>query len=106
MEQNTNTPFARRAQHQQHRATTALEKYLQRHLCAAAATGAHLDLEVVITMDFKCHVRVTGVADGLITGVMLLGFRHDLPRHCGGDAAIRIDSIMMVERIIGTESSE
>lgn len=106
MEQNTNIPFARRAQHQQHRATIALEKYLQPHLCAATATGAHFDLEVVIATDFKCHVRVTGIAGGLITGVMLLGFRHNLPRDCGGDAAIRIDSIMMVERIIGAGSSE
>jgi hypothetical protein len=106
MKQNPSSPSARRAQHQQRRATTALKKYLQRHLSGATETGAHLDLEVVITTDFKCHVRVAGVADGLVTGVMLLGFRHDLPRRCGADAAIRIDSIMMVERIIGTEASE
>jgi hypothetical protein len=104
MEQNPNTPFARRAQHQQHRATIALEKSLQHQLRGALATGTHLDLEAVIGTNFKFHLRVTAVDDGLLTGIMLIGFRHDLPRPLAGETAIRIDRIMMIERIIPTEA--
>jgi hypothetical protein len=104
MEQNTNTPFARRARHQQHRAAITLEKYLQHQLCGALATGTHLDLEVVIGTNFKFHLRVTAVDDGLLTGLMLIGFRHDLPRPLAGETTIRIDRIMMVERIVPTDT--
>lgn len=79
MDQNPNTPFAGRAQHQQRRATIALEESLQQQLRTAHAAGAHLDLEVVIGTGSKCHLRVSTVNDGLLTGIMLVGFRFDSP---------------------------
>jgi hypothetical protein len=100
MEQNLNTPFARRAQHQQRRATVALEECLQQQLQAARAIGAHLDLELIIATGTRCHLRVSTVADGLLTGIMLVGFRFDSQRQCAGPTAIRISRIVMAERII------
>ncbi len=98
------TPFAGRAQHHQRRATIALEESLQQQLRTAHAAGAHLDLEVTIGTGSKCHLRVSAVKDGLLTGIMLVGFRYDLPRHCAGPAAIRTSRIIMIERIVDAGS--
>ena len=104
MENNTCTTFAGGAQHQQRLATTALEQSLQRQLSTAHAAGRHFDLEVFLGLGMKCHLRVTEVGNGLLTGLMLFGFRGDSPRRCGGASTIRISRIMMIEEITATGS--
>ena len=100
MKQILDTHFTERAQHQQRRVNTALEESLQHQLRLAYATGTHLDLEVFVTTGFKFHMRVQAVDDGLLTGLMLHGFRFHSPRECAGPAAIRISRVMMIEWII------
>ena len=104
MDNNTSTTFAGGAQHQQRLANIALEQSLQRQLTAAHAAGRHFDVEVFLGLGMKCHLRVTEVGNGLLTGLMLFGFRGDSPRRCGGSSAVRISRIMMVEEITGAGS--
>jgi hypothetical protein len=101
MEQNHTTSVARRAQHQQRRDIVALEEIIQRDLLAARVAHANLDLEVCCRTGTKHHLRVTAIHDGLLVGTVLRGFRDDVPRKVGGETAIRIASIAMIERIAG-----